>query len=129
MSELLIELFSEEMPPNLQINARTQLKKLFSEELSSLNLRYKDFEFYSTPTRLTVFISGLPSKIKVLSSEVKGPKLGVPQNIVENFARSKNISTKDLYEKKLEKGTFYFAKLKGKEINTEHELIKIIAKS
>ena len=129
MSEFFIELFGEEMPPNLQINARTQLKKLFSEELSSLNLRYKDFEFYSTPTRLTVFISGLPSKIKVLSSEVKGPKLGVPQNIVENFARSKNISTKDLYEKKLEKGTFYFAKLKGKEINTEDELIKIIAKS
>ena len=99
MSELLIELFSEEMPPNLQINARTQLKKLFSEELSSANLKYKDFELYSTPTRLTIFISGLPNKIKVLPSEVKGPKLGVPQNIVENFARSKNMSVNDLYEK------------------------------
>ena len=85
------------MPPNLQINARTQLKKLFSEELSSLNLRYKDFEFYSTPTRLTVFISGLPSKIKVLSSEVKGPKLGVPQNIVENFGLKLNGLTELQY--------------------------------
>jgi len=129
MSELLIELFSEEMPPNLQMNARAQLKKLFSEELSSVNLTYKNLELYSTPTRLTIFISGLPNKIKILPSEVKGPKLGVPQNIVENFARSKNISVDNLYEKKLEKGTFYFAKLKGKEINTEDELVKIVPKS
>ena len=129
MSELLVELFSEEMPPNLQINARAQFKKLLSEELSSLNLKYKAFEVYSTPTRLTVFISDLPNKIKILSSEVKGPKLGVPQNVIENFARSKNIKTDDLYEKKLEKGTFYFAKIKGKEINTEDELIKLIPKS
>ena len=78
MSELLIELFSEEIPPNLQINARTQLKKIFSEEFSAVNLTYKDIELYSTPTRLTVFIFGLPNKIKVLPSEIKGPKLGVP---------------------------------------------------
>ena len=129
MSELLIELFSEEIPPNLQINARTQLKKIFSEEFSAVNLTYKDIELYSTPTRLTVFIFGLPNKIKVLPSEIKGPKLGVPQNIVENFARSKNVNVNDLYEKKLDKGTFYFAKLKGTEINIEDELIKIIPKS
>ncbi len=129
MSELLIELFSEEIPPNLQIKTRTQLKKLFIDELSSASLVYKDLEIYSTPTRLTIFISGLPKKIKVLPLEVKGPKLGVPQNIVENFARSKNMRTDDLYEKKLEKGTFYFLKLKGREIKTEEELIKIIPKS
>ena len=102
MSELLIELFSEEMPPNLQINARNNLKKLLREGLSSVNLSYKDLETYSTPTRLTAFVSNLPNKIKILPSEVKGPKLGVTQNIVENFARSKNMSVNDLYEKKLE---------------------------
>ena len=129
MSELIIELFSEEIPPNLQINARNQLKKIISDELSSVNLPYKDFIIYSTPTRLTIFISGLSNKIKILPSEVKGPKLGVSQEVAQNFARSKNVSVEDLYEKKLEKGTFYFAKLKGTEINTENELIKIIPKS
>ena len=98
MSELLIELFSEEMPPNLQINARNNLKKLLREGLSSVNLSYKDLETYSTLTRLTAFVSNLPNKIKILPSEVKGPKLGVTQNIVENFARSKNV--------KVEEGTF-----------------------
>ena len=128
MSELLIELFSEEMPSNLQINARRQLEKLLNENLTSLNLNYKNLEVYSTPTRLTAFASDLPRKIKILAAEVKGPKLGVPQNIIESFAKSKNIKVEDLYEKKLEKGTFYFAKIKGKEINTEDELAKLIPK-
>ncbi len=128
MSELLIELFSEEIPPNLQISARNQIEKLITGELSLVNLTYKDIYIYSTPTRLTVFISGLPKKIKILPSEAKGPKLGVPKNIIENFAKSKNMSVNDLYEKKLDKGTFYFAKIKDKEINTEDELIRIIPK-
>ena len=129
MSELLIELFSEEMPPNLQINARNQFKKFFGEVLLSLSLKYKSFEVYSTPTRLTATISGLPSRIKILPTEIKGPKLGVPQSVVESFAKSKNIKFSDLYKKKLEKGVFYFAKTKGKEITIEEELIKNIPKS
>ena len=128
MSDLFIELFSEEMPPNLQINARRQLQKLLSENLSSLNLKYKNLSSYSTPTRLVFFVSNLPNKIKVSATEIKGPKVGVPDNIVENFAKSKKINVKDLYEKKLDKGKFYFAKLKSKEINTEDELSKVIPK-
>ena len=93
MSELLIELFSEEMPPNLQINARNQFKKFFGEALLSLNLKYKSFEVYSTPTRLTATVSGLPSRIKILPTEIKGPKLGVPQSVVESFAKYKKYKT------------------------------------
>ncbi len=129
MSELLIELFSEEIPPNLQVSARTQLDKLLKEEISSINLKYKTFEVYSTPTRLTVLITGLPNKINILPTEVKGPKSDVPQNVLEGFARSKNVKIENLFKKELEKGTFYFAKIKGKEINTEDELTKIIPKS
>ena len=66
MSELLIELFSEEIPSNLQINARRQIEKLLSTNLISLNLNYKNLKVYSTPTRLTVHISEIPSKIKIL---------------------------------------------------------------
>ena len=62
--------------------------------------------------------------------KLKDPKLGVPQNVIENFAKSKNVNVKMIFiEKKLDKGTFYFAKIKGKEINTEDELVKLIPKS
>ena len=128
MSELFIELYSEEIPPNLQINARRQLEKLLRENLSSLNLSYKNLNVYSTPTRLTVHVSNLPNKIKILPTEVKGPKVGVTQAIVENFSKSKNINISDLFEKKLDKGSFYFAKIKGSEIKTHDELAKSIPK-
>ena len=64
MSELLIEFFSEEIPPSLQINARNQVKKLLSEELSALNIKYKSFQVFSTPTRMTILIIDLPNKLK-----------------------------------------------------------------
>jgi len=126
MSELFIELYSEEMPPNLQISARIQLQKLLSENLSSMNLKYKDLVTFSTPTRLTAFVSNLPDKIKIPATEVKGPKVGVPENVIENFAKKIKSSMKDLYKKKLEKGEFYYAKVKAREISTEDELAKSI---
>ena len=114
------------MPPNLQISARIQLQKLLSENLSSMNLKYKDLVTFSTPTRLTAFVSNLPDKIKIPATEVKGPKVGVPENVIENFAKKIKSSMKDLYKKKLEKGEFYYAKVKAREISTEDELAKSI---
>ena len=126
MSELLIELFSEEIPSNLQINARKQLENLLKQNLFSSNLEPKTLEIFSTPTRLAIFITGLPKIIKIPSTEIKGPKVGVSEDVINNYAKSKNLNISDLLEKKTEKGNFYFAKIKGREINTENELAKII---
>ena len=103
MSELFIEFFSEEIPPNLQISARNQLNKFLIKNLSETNLKYKNFEIYSTPTRIAVCISGLPEKIKILPVEIKGPKVGVPEKVLENFARSRSVNLSDLNEKKQKK--------------------------
>ncbi len=129
MSELFIEFFSEEIPPNLQISTRNQLQKLLVNKLSEANLKYDNFEIYSTPTRIAVCIFGLPDKIKILPTEIKGPKVGVPEKVLENFSKSRSVNLSELYEKKTEKGNFFFAKIKGKEINSEEELIKCILKS
>ena len=129
MSELFIEFFSEEIPPNLQISARNQLQKLLVDKLSDANLKYDNFEIYSTPTRIAACISGLPNKIKILPAEIKGPKVGVPEKVLENFAKSRSVDLSELYEKKTEKGNFFFVKIKGKEINSEEELVKCILKS
>ena len=99
MSELFVELYSEEMPPNLQISARRQLEKLLSKNLFSLNIKYKNLLTYSTPTRLTAFVSNLPEKIKTPATEVKGPKVGVPEKVIENFAKKIKIPINDLYKK------------------------------
>ncbi|OUW48585.1 MAG: glycine--tRNA ligase subunit beta, partial [Candidatus Pelagibacter sp. TMED196] len=126
MSELFIELFSEEIPSNLQINARKQLEDLLKQNLSSSNLKPNILQVFSTPTRLTINVTGLPEIIKIPAAEIKGPKIGVPESVINNYAKSKNLNVSDLQKKETEKGTFYFAKVKEKEISTDKELEKII---
>ena len=74
MSEFLLELYSEEIPPQLQINARNQLKQQLEKSLEEEGIQHKECLEYSSPTRLSIYIKGLPEKIKIKSKEIKGPK-------------------------------------------------------
>ena len=74
MAEFLLELYSEEVPPQLQINARNELKQILEKSIEEEGLKYKAFKTYSSPTRLTLIIQDLSEKIKILSKEIKGPK-------------------------------------------------------
>ena len=126
MPEFLLELYSEEIPPQLQINARTQLKQHLENSLKEQGIEYKDCLEYSSPTRLSIYIKGVPQKIKIKSKEIKGPKIGVPENILQGFAKSRNVSEKELFKKKTEKGEFYFIKIAEKNILVEDLLISIL---
>ena len=128
MSEYILELYSEEVPPSLQVSAKSQLEEYLSKELTSVGVKFKKLQLFSTPTRLTVFITGLSKKIKIPELEIRGPKEGVENTIVENFAKSKNVNIQNLYKKKLDKGTFFFTKIQGREIETKEELIVQIPK-
>ena len=97
MSEFLLELYSEEIPPQLQINARNQLKQKLEKSLEEKGVQYKDCSEHSSQTRLSIYIKGLPEKIKIKPKEVKGPKVGVPENILQSFTKSHNVSEKDLF--------------------------------
>ena len=112
MAELIIELYSEEIPPLLQISAREQLKKNIDESLKNLNLNKFKSEVFSTPTRIVLFLKDLPIKIKIDSKEIKGPKVGVKKKIIENFVNSHNQKIEDIFEKNLKNGNFYFLKKK-----------------
>ncbi len=129
MSEFLLELYSEEVPPQLQINARTQLKQQLETSLEEEEVHYKECFEYSSPTRLSIYIKGLPEKIKIDSKEIKGPKVGVPENILQGFTKSRNVSEKDLFKKETEKGEFYFIKTAEKNILVEDLLINILPKA
>ena len=85
MSEFLLELYSEEIPPKLQINAREELKQSIEKSFEEESLDYKSIFSYSSPTRLTIFIKDVPEEINIAAKEIKGPKLGVPENILNSF--------------------------------------------
>ena len=65
MAELLLELYSEEIPPQLQIAARSQIKQFIENSLQEENIKYKELSVFSSPTRLTLFIRDLTEKIKL----------------------------------------------------------------
>ena len=88
MAEFFLELFSEEIPPNLQKNARVffleNFKKLFEEK----NLKFKKSVSYSTPNRLIVLFDGLDKEIKEKSEEIRGPNINLPEEALKGFLRS-----------------------------------------
>ena len=129
MAEFLLELYSEEIPPQLQINARNELKQIIEKSIQEEGLKYKNLKTYSSPTRLTLFIQDLSEKVKIPPKEIKGPKVGIPENILESFMKSQKVNKNDIFEKEIEKGKFYFVKTKPKEILTQDLLVKIIPKS
>jgi len=129
MSEFLLELYSEEIPPQLQINARNQLKEYIKKTLKNEGVKYKECLEFSSPTRLSIYVKGLPEKIKIKPNEIRGPKVGVENNILEGFMKSRDISFKDLFKKSTEKGEFYFIKTSEKNILVADLLITILPKA
>ena len=69
MSEFLLELYSEEIPPNLQINARNDLQEKIKSFLIEESLKYGSLNAFSSPTRLTILLKNFSDKIKISSKD------------------------------------------------------------
>jgi len=126
MAELFIELFSEEIPSNLQIESRNKIKNSIIERLQKKEIEYKSIKSLSTPQRLVFIADGLPEKIEQKKKIIKGPKVGCPQQALDGFIKSNSLSFKDVSKKKIDKGEFYFAETKPKKINVLDELQTLI---
>ena len=126
MAELFIELFSEEIPSKLQIDARKKIKTILEDALNKREIHFKLSRSFSTPKRLVFLMEGIPDKIEQKTKILKGPKVGTPPVALEGFIKSNNLKKNDIYKKNIEKGEFYFAKTKPKIINILEELEFII---
>ena len=129
MTELLLELYSEEIPPQLQIAARSQIKQFIENSFKENNIKYNSLSVYSSPTRLTLFIKELAEKIKTEAKEIKGPKLNSPDHVIQGFLQAKNVTENELIKKDTDKGKFYFIEIQPQSIFVEDLLIKIIPKA
>jgi len=129
MSEFILELYSEEIPPNLQINARNDLQEKIKRFLAEENLKFGYLNAFSTPTRITILLKDFSNTIKTPSKEVRGPKVGVMEDVINNFIKAHEASRKDLLEKESDKGKFYYVKTKAKEVQTSEIIKKIVLNS
>ena len=128
MAEFFLEIFSEEIPAGLQKNLRDKLLKEFQKFFFEKSIKSKKSFSLSTPNRLIIVFEGLDKDIKILSEEIKGPKIDAPEQALEGFVRSNKIEKKDLFKKKTEKGEFYFYKTISKTLKTQELLIELVPK-
>ncbi|MEM6339434.1 MAG: glycine--tRNA ligase subunit beta, partial [Pseudomonadota bacterium] len=123
MSELLLELFSEEIPAMMQSKASSAYKEIFTKYFASLSIEFKDIEVHVGPRRLCIYVNGLPSVIPSSTHEMKGPKTSAPEKAIEGFCRSNNISKDDLSVREIKGADFYFYTQKTEEQRTEDILL------
>ena len=126
MAELFVELFSEEIPSILQVDARRKIKLKIEERLQRKEIKFKSSKSFSTPKRLVFFLEGISEKIEQKKKILKGPKTDTSQIAIEGFIKTNNLNKSDIYKKNTEKGEFYFAETKPKIINILEELKSII---
>ena len=126
MADLFIELFSEEIPARLQIDARKKIKEMIEERLKKKEINFKNNQSFSTPKRLVFFINGIPEKIEQNKKAIRGPRTDAPKEALDGFIKSNSLNQNDVYKNKTEKGEFYFAETKAKVVDIYRELQLII---
>jgi glycyl-tRNA synthetase beta chain len=128
MPDLLLELFSEEIPARMQTRAAEDLCRLVLEALSERGLRPDGAASFATPRRLALHVCGLPARQPDRREEKKGPRVGAPEAAVAGFLKSAGL--KSLAEAKIQrdskKGEFYVAVVAEKGRDTIEVLAEIL---
>lgn len=108
MPDLLLELFSEEIPARMQAKAADDLRRLVTDKLVAEGLVYEGAKAFATPRRLALTVHGIPARQPDLKTERRGPKIGAPDAAVQGFLKATGL--KSLDEAKIQrdsKGDFY----------------------
>ncbi|WP_417832988.1 glycine--tRNA ligase subunit beta [Thalassospira xiamenensis] len=109
MAELLLELFSEEIPARMQARASEDLTKLVIDGLKAADLAFDNVEALVTPRRLTLIIDGLPEKQPDLREERRGPRADAPEKAIAGFLAGNGVTLEQCEKRETPKGVFLFA--------------------
>ena len=128
MPDLLLELFSEEIPARMQRQAAEDLKRLVTNALVERNLLYEGAQSFVTPRRLTLHVVGLPAAQPDSREERKGPRVGAPEAAILGFVKSAGLGRIEdaRVETDLKKGQFYVAVIEKPGRDTKEAIAEII---
>ena len=126
MAELLLELFSEEIPARMQKRAAEDLKKLVTDKLAKAGLEFTAAEAHVTPRRLALVVDGLPEKQPDVSEERRGPRADAPEKAIAGFLGSVGLTRDQVEEREMPKGTFLFAVIEKTGAETKTVLPGVI---
>ena len=110
MPDLLLELFSEEIPARMQAKAADDLRRMVTDKLVAEGLVYEGAKAFATPRRLALTVHGIPVRQPDLKEERKGPRVGGAEPAIQGFLKATGLSS--INEAKIQsdkKGDFYIA--------------------
>ena len=113
MAELLLELFSEEIPARMQARAAADLQKLVTGALVEQGLTYESAKAHVTPRRLALCVDGLAVRTADVKEDRRGPRIDAPEQAVQGFLKSAGVTLDqcDVEEDKKGKGAFYVVRI------------------
>jgi glycyl-tRNA synthetase beta chain len=111
MPELLLELFSQEIPARMQAKAAEDLRALITNGLVEAGLTYEGAQAHATPRRLVLSVEGLNAKAADTAEERKGPRTDAPKPAIDGFLKSTGLTLDQLTVQDDKKGKFYIAKI------------------
>jgi glycyl-tRNA synthetase beta chain len=133
MPDLLIELFSEEIPARMQARAADDLKKLVTDRLVGAGLVYEGAKAFVTPRRLTLAVQGMPAQQPDVKEEKRGPRVGSPAGAIQGFLKAAGLASIDQAKVQPDKkGDFYLAVIEKKgrpAIEVIGEIVPEVVKS
>jgi len=127
MPELLLELFSEEIPARMQAKAAEDLRRMVTDKLVAEGLVYEGAKAFATPRRLALTVHGIPARQADLKEERRGPRVGGPDPAIQGFLKATGLSS--ISEAKIQpdkKGDFYIALIEKKGRDTIDVLAEIL---
>ncbi|MBV9420831.1 MAG: glycine--tRNA ligase subunit beta [Alphaproteobacteria bacterium] len=126
MADLLLELFSEEIPARMQKQAAADLERMVVGALSDRGLLFEGAKTFYGPRRLTLVLAGLPVKQPDVSEEKKGPRVSAPAKAIDGFLRSAGVTLEQCEKRDDGKGEFYVAVIARKGRATAEVLAEVL---
>src|ERR1700743_1500578 len=93
MPDLLLELFSEEIPARMQAKAADDLRRMVTDKLVAEGLVYEGAKAFATPRRLALTVHGIPARQADLKEERRGPRVGGPDAAIQGFLKATGLSS------------------------------------
>lgn len=129
MPDLLIELFSEEIPARMQRRAAQDLKKLVTDGMVEAGLTYASAAEFSTPRRLALTIEGVLANSPTTVEERKGPRADAPEKAIEGFLRGAGLTRDQLEERETPKGPVLFARIEKRGRSAAEIVAEVLEKT
>ncbi|MEL6125381.1 MAG: glycine--tRNA ligase subunit beta [Pseudomonadota bacterium] len=126
MPDLLIELFSEEIPARMQPKAAEDLKRLVTDGMVEAGLTYASAGTFATPRRLTLAVEGVLAETPDVREERKGPRVDAPEKALEGFLRSTGLTKDQLEARADKKGDVWFAVIERKGRPAEDVIAEVL---